>query len=229
MIRIAIPRVSEALASLDHVKRQLPFATSKALADVALEFQKRQRGHHGKIFTLRRRDWAEKNVKIEHFPTKSELFARIAIVAPGDPSRSDILGKFQEQTQKRARGGSIAIPAEAKRTKADIVRKGERPKAFNFRTEGGRTVGDKRTFIVPLRRQAGARGIFQRVGKGKGARIRMLFFLKPGAVPIDPDLDFYEIAMETVRTTWSEKFDRRLREALSTARPSGPELPQLHT
>lgn len=220
MIRIAVPRVAESLAAIDHVKRQLPFATSKALNDVTLVFQQRERVHLGKIFTLRRRAWAERNVKVQHFATKSELYARIAIEAPGDPSRSDIIGKFEEETQKRPAPGykRIAIPADARRTKSDIVRRNERPRAFNFRDQGGRTIGDRRTFIAPLRRQAGARGIFQRVGKGKGSRIRMLYFLKPGAVPIDPDLDFYENAIETVRQQWSEKFDARLREALSTAR-----------
>lgn len=218
MITIAIPRVSEALTSIEHVKRQIPFATSKALADIALEFQRRQRVHLGQIFTLRRRTWAERNIKIAHFPTKTELYARIVVESPGDPNRSDIIGKFEDQRTKRARDGrSLAIPAEARRTSADIVRKSDRPRAFNFRSEGNRAVGDRRTFILPLRSRAGARGIFQRVGRGKGSRIRMLFFLKPGAVPIEPTLDFYDTAIATVREEWGEKFDRRLREALASA------------
>jgi hypothetical protein len=218
MIRIAV-RSDPALRSLEHIARQLPFAVSKALNDLGIEFQRVERAHLGRAFTLRRRDWAEKNVKITHFAKKTDLHTTIAIESPGDPSRSDILSKFESDTQKRPKDGkSIALPVDAKRSKADIVRKAERPRAFNFRLEGNRTVGDRRTFILPIRSQPGARGIFQRVGKGRGSRIRLLFFLKPGAVPIDPDLDFYENAMTTINNQWREKFDSRLREALATAR-----------
>ena len=64
------------------LRKQLPFATKEALNDTAEDFQKAERARLGKIFTLRRKLWAERSIKISPFATKQRQEVRIAIDPP---------------------------------------------------------------------------------------------------------------------------------------------------
>lgn len=216
----------------DFHQRQVPYALSNALNDTGKLFQYRQRAHMATIFTERRKDWVDKNVKITHFATKRELYATVKIEAPGDPSRSDILAKFERDRVKRPiQGSTTAIPVEAMRARTGVIRKGERIGAIGPFTQGaGRLIGkgNKRTFMLDL--GGGKKGIFQRVGagsrkargihgplpKGRDRNLKLLFLLKP-STPITPNLEFVLHARDAV-THFPEFFRSRFAEAMASAR-----------
>jgi hypothetical protein len=222
----------------DFERRQVPYALSNTLNDVAALAQYRNRERMGSVFTLRRKKWADDNVKITKFAKKNDLVSTLAIQSPGGGTRSDILGKFERSTQKTPHGGrSIVVPANAKVNKQGIIPQSARPKAFNFRRVGGAKAlshnttqrirggigrgalevyeGDKRT--VMIRNAQGTGVILQRVGRGKNkAGMRVLFFLTP-KVKLKPDLHFVDVARQAA-THAPGFFKARFAEAMSTAR-----------
>lgn len=224
----------------DFERRQVPFAASNALNDTAKLFQYRERQHMGNIFTVRRKPWVDNSVKITDFATKRSLTATVAIEAPGQKNRSDILGKFETQTQKTPKSGrTIAVPVDVRRSKADIITKANRPKAFNFREVGGAALfkaakhskkhvaggilrgalrvyqGDKRT--VMIRNAQGEGVILQRVGgSGHKGGMKVLYRLTR-RVMITPDLDFIDQARLAAEHC-HDFFAIRLREAMLSAR-----------
>jgi hypothetical protein len=206
-------------------REQIPFAVSKALNAVGLDVQAREREQLRETFTLRRPEWADRSVKITHFAKKTELYTTVAISPPGG-NRGDILGKFETETEKRARDGhTIAIPIRARRNKRDIIVGKDRPKAFNFQQQGGRIVGDRGTFLV--RRPDGTGLILQRARrsakgrtlgyKGKDSSVFALYLLVPRA-ELQPDLRFVPTAMEVVGRLWETQFGIAFDAALASAR-----------
>lgn len=220
----------------DFEQRQVPYALSQTLNDTAKLFQYRQRQHMGSIFTIRRKQWVDNSVKITEFANKRKLVATVEIQAPGNKNRSDILAKFEDQTLKTPKDGhSLAIPANAKRNASDIITKGQRPRAFNFREvigpkhvaplkknvrsgvlRGALKVyeGDKKTVMI---KNANGQGvILQRVGRGKRAGMRLLYTLAPKA-RLTPNLQFITHAREAA-THFAEFFKARFAEAMRSAR-----------
>lgn len=200
----------------DVQKEQVPFAMAKALTAVTKEFQGFQLNAMREEFTVRQEQWFNRAVKITHFATKRELFTTVGIHPPGGDARADILAKFEDETEKTPISGRhIAIPTGVKRNKRDIVQKAYRPSNLNFHQQGGRIVGDKRTFIIELPNGAGL--ILQRVGKGKNSTTRSLYLLLP-IVPIKPELHFERNVLKIVQLTWEMQFDRAFIEAMRTAK-----------
>jgi hypothetical protein len=207
-------------------ERQLPFATSKALNAVAKDVQTAERAHLRDIFHLNRDQWADRSMKITHFASKTELWAEIAVAPPGQTDKSDVLGKFEDETSKApSQGGkSIVIPtADVARTGGGVIAKSQRPKAFHFQAaqgqHGGLTVlvGDNHTVL--LQHPDGRGLIVQHDGHHTpGARDgTVLYFLKP-SVTIHPDLHFERIGEAVVDARWDARFDEAWQLALETAR-----------
>lgn len=222
-------------AVLQAAAKQLPFATSKALNDVAVAFQEAQRTHMRETFIVRRPQFLTQAVKVTHFAKKDRLFAEVAISAPG--GRDDIFEKFEQGgTKKPARGGRhLAIPipgSPVKRSARSIVPDALRPGAL-------RTSAEYRTFI---RRIPGGLGLFgvdraaeeaylaqlrsatfgkdgrvQRVRQPKAAQPRLLYFL-PSSAPIPRELHFVDTANRVVDGVWAFAFERRWLEATRSAR-----------
>jgi hypothetical protein len=205
-------------------EQQIPFATSKMLRDVAKDVQQAERTHLRDIFTLRREQWADRSMKITHFPTKTELWADIEVSPPGatGPGRADILGKFEDDTEKTPRRGgrAIVIPLAAKRTGTGIISASARPKAFHFRPaahqRGAYTVlvGDQHTVLI--QRPDGSGVIVQHDGHHTmGARDGTLLYLLKPRVAIHPELHFHQIGERIVLSKaadrWSEAVDFALR------------------
>jgi hypothetical protein len=219
---------NDVLANLKSIREdQVPFALSKAINDTALQFQRVELAHIHQAFTLRRPSWIDQSVRITHFAKKTEPWATIGIHPPGGDQRADILGKFEDQTQKTASaGGSLAIPIDVKRNKFDIVTKGQRPRAFQFEkertnTSTGITIyrGKSRTFMVKF---GDGRGwIFKRVGAGAHGSLfegtQVLYALKP-EVAIHANLDFESNAVAVVEGAWHANFEAAYEAALATAR-----------
>lgn len=208
--------------------RQLPFAASKMLNALALDVQAAERAHLRDIFTLRRPQWADRSIKITHFAKKTELWATVAVSPPGAPQKSDILGKFEDQTEKTpAQGGrSIVIPtADTKRTAGGIISRGMRPRALHFQRAKNSTgrgqytvfVGDRETVL--LQRPDGSGLIVQKNGPHKaGTRDGTVLYVLRPSVRIRPELHFKAIGERVVLARTAERWDEAAALALSTAR-----------
>jgi Family of unknown function (DUF6441) len=210
--------LDELTRSLNRIqKEQLPFALSKGLNETAKEFQKRQREGMKHRFSIRRKSWVERSVKIgrEDWATKKKLEAIVRIETPGDRSRSDILAQHEEGGEKRGRGRTMSVPimARPRGYGGGVVPKRLRPSNLNLRPWGstGRVMrGDQRTILI---RTANDRGvILQRTGKGKRTRLKVLYRLK-GEVPLKPTLEFFR----TARVVYDDSLVKNVRIALDRA------------
>lgn len=203
---------------LDDVQvNQVPFALKNALNMTAVNFQSVQRASMHEEFTVRADTWVDRSVKITHFATKSDPSVTIAIQPPGSDGagRADILGKFEDQTVKTPIGQHIAVPIDVKRNKREIVPPNQRPRAFNFRQEGRRILGDRGTFII--KKPNGTGLILQRTGSGKSSTVKLLYLLV-SQVRIKPDLHFEANAIAVVERAWDVNFELAFEQAMATAR-----------
>ncbi|HEX6925696.1 MAG TPA: hypothetical protein VF167_09700 [Longimicrobiaceae bacterium] len=205
---------------------QVPFATSRALNAAALAFQTKQRGEMSGRFTVRRKQWVDRSIKMRRtdFATKRSLEAFVRVETPGDPSRSDILAQHEDGGTKRPKdGGHLAIPQDVRRTGAGVIRKDQRPKAFGFRPHGssGRVfVGDKRTVLIYTGGGGGV--ILQRQGRrGKGSSKRgglRLLYRFTSKADLDERLRFVETAHETAPAAFARAFPEEFAKAVRSAR-----------
>jgi hypothetical protein len=235
-----------AVRSIESVGKQFLFATAVALNRTANDFQREQRAHQGRAFHLRRRQWADRNVKIrnEERAKRDRLEVTIRMEAPGT-GRSDILSKFEPGgTKDPAKASRLAVPQEeVKRTSGGIIRRNQRPKAFDFERMGGKHAtamhvfqGKNRTFMI--RNPDGTGGIYQRVGKratkrrpGEGRRlasdlatrrardlnVRILYRFTPES-RIDSRLHFVENAGRVLRARFSTTFEEAFAKAMEAGR-----------
>lgn len=215
--------VDEVSRALRRIWRdQIPFALSKAINETALDFQKRQRRHQRRVFTLRRPRFFKRAVKIRRgdFARKNDPVAIVRIEPPGGQDRADILTKFEEGGFKLPRGTRIAVPVDVKRTGTGIVSPSMRPSrlGFEFHGRGPKAEvfkGEKRTFM--LRRPGGRGAVFRRMGRRGSGRLRHLFSFTPRA-RIRGVLDFRLNAERTVRDRFAPNFRESFRRAIETAR-----------
>jgi hypothetical protein len=205
--------------------KQVRFAASKALNATALQFQVAERARLGREFTLRRRDFVEKQgVKIARgdFATKTSLVVRI-----GMDEKADFLAKFEDGEDKKPTEGrlALAIPREVKRNKNEIVTKANRPRAFRFTqvhtaTSTGVRIfkGARRVFMI--QKPDGTGVILQRFGRGNSERagVRVMYALTPKGT-ISASLHFVDTATKTVNERWAQNFERAFADAMRTAKP----------
>ncbi len=192
---------------------QIPFATSKAINDTAKGIQAEQRKGMKKRFTIRRA-YVLQGVKINKFSKKRDLEAIIEI----DPTRA-FLFKFEEGGTTRPRGTRFAVPDEVRRGKTGVVSRVMRPSRLEFKRWGSGPRaevhrGKRRTFMV--RTPDGQGGVFQRFGRRKSTKLRMLFSFTPKA-EIEPTLEFeltaQTVFQETFTRNFEQSFDRAVRSA----------------
>ncbi|HET7552182.1 MAG TPA: hypothetical protein VFK04_12900 [Gemmatimonadaceae bacterium] len=213
--------VSKLLSDVE--QRQLPFATSKALNQTALDFQRTMRESLPKKFTIRSgttRRFLERMIKIEKFDrsNKHKLSVTVGITGPGFfPSVSDNRAAILARHEK---GGTFTafpfyLPAPGLRGATKEIPRRLYPS--NLRLAPRRTPteylpalrqGKRRTFIIP------GVGIFQRQSKDE---IDSIWFFKE-RVTIKPRLGFYDTATKTVEDRWAKNFADSLAFALRTAR-----------
>jgi hypothetical protein len=205
----------------DAEEKQLPFAISKALNDTAKDFQADERVHMHDIFHVNRDQWVNRNVKITHFAKKAGLWAEIAIAPPGE--KSDILGKFEDETEKTpSQGHALAIPVDAKRTGAGVLSNSIRPRNLNLQqvsSRNGLTIyrGDNNTLM--LQRADGTGLILQRNARHEpGARDGTVLFILTPHAKLLPNLQFEVIGEHTVDERFAERFDAAWDLAMETAR-----------
>lgn len=201
-----------ALAALTELEQnQVPFAMKNALYDVAVDFQMQEFLHEKSIFEMRRPEWVQRSNKLVHAPTKTELWATVRVQPPGSQDRSDIIGKFEDETTKESRrpGGLVAVPINARRGKRDIILPSQKPGAFKLTQVGNRVLGNRGTYLV--KGKDGREYIWQHQ---KGGDV-LLYILMP-SVHITPDLEYEKTARWTVETYFQKRFDARWQAALAS-------------
>src|SRR5690606_21849287 len=114
--------VKDLTRGLSYLERQqIPFATSLALNETAKRAQGEQRKGMARHFTLRRKQWADRSVKIQPFSNKRTLAVTLKIDPPG--GKADIFSKFEDGGTKTPKDGKrLAVPDEVRRSKVGVVR-----------------------------------------------------------------------------------------------------------
>lgn len=204
MINVQVD-TKEALDYLQRLSTQMPYATSLALNRVANKGQAAARAGIQRTFTLRRPQFLLNTVKInrEDRATKTRLDVTVRI----DPER-DILAKFEAGGSKTPRDGRhIAIPTNnVRRTKADIVTKGQRPRILL----DSKSAAKGRIFKT-------AAGIFQRIGNKAASTVRMLYLFR-SSVRLRPQLNFVTNVTTAVKESWVAEMTQAFNDAERTAR-----------
>lgn len=232
--------VNRLMAELNEMQReQVPFALSKTINQMLLFIQQSQREAQDKSFTIRRKDFARMAVKIERqgFATKRRLSGTVGYQGP----MGDVFAKFERGGPKVSPSGRpVWAPVGARRSKADIITKGNRPKGLNLRPSfssvaTGATIyrGDKRTFMIRYRDGSGV--VLQRTGRrGRGRKRRgqqgrtigreragtktlFVYFKRPPLLPAS--LSFVARATQVVNVTFATTFGAELEAAMKTALP----------
>lgn len=203
-VRTETKKVEGGLAAL---RRQLPFATSVAINECLKRAQRAQQAQQRSAFDVRNSRFMDQAVKIKPFAKKTALFGVIQIDPPGGKARADILTKFEDGGTKRPKGGrSIAVPGRQVRRTSKGVTKSLRPR--NVLASGKAFVGETR---------AGKKAVFQRLGSGKGTRLRYLYSLVARA-KIKPRLKFKATVWASLRASWGREFRKAVKAALATSR-----------
>jgi hypothetical protein len=174
-------------------KQQVPYATSRAINDTAVDGQESVQEAIPHIFNNRKRWWLKQQptgIKVK-FSNKQNLHAKI--------HTSAYFAKLQSEggikTPKTAR--NLAIPTEA------VPRK--------YRTSHGAkemSADRANVFRTP-------KGVFKRSGKKK---ITLLWSFSPSAT-IKRVFNFHEIIEKVVKRRFEQHFKKRLTQALSSAKP----------
>ena len=212
--------VKDLTKSLNRIQRkQIPFATSKALNATAFDVRKTlQDGLN--IHLDRVTSYTKRGVQVEK-STKKNLVAKVGF-------RSRTFGKGQgkitqaEYMKRQIKGGTRfpkgqAIPVP--------VPKNMRTNKFGNIPRGkiDRLLGDKdRYFSGTPKGTQDAPGIWQRMPanskrKKQGGKIRMVIAWEPKA-DYSPRFPFRQIVSKSVRINFRKRFDNALQQALKTAR-----------
>lgn len=192
---------------------QVPYVTARALNDAAVAAQKAQRDHQRKVFTVRRRSFVDRAVKIKPFADHKvgRFQVRIFVDPPGGQGRATVLTQHETDTRKTPyRGRTVAVPTEhVRRHASGIIRKVDRPSSLLARERSGKAFrGDRR-------------GIFRKddtiFERRRDGEIRALYQLVH-SVPLDQRLEFVENVSRTALATYPRAFVTRFDRAVRTAR-----------
>lgn len=211
------------------IGRQFPFATAKALNDVAIDFQNRQRAWQEQVFTIREKQFFRFSVKFANrdraTPKRMTAIIHIddsvrRVKGFGSQRRPDIWQRLQFDEKRLPKSGNkkLAIPTEeVERTGRDLVKKREFPNQLAKR---------KRDFTVPF--PGGGVGLFERLGKRQKAyvkptpgkrlslkddpNVRFLYYLAPEA-DLRPAFNFYHNAKLAWGATFNRQWQVRIGEA----------------
>ncbi len=204
-IRDNIAQVQKRLTNIE--RKQIPFATAGAINDTLFDIRKQIVGTTGpRSFDIRNRRFLNAAIRVRK-ASKRHLTGEVY----------DHLGRGQLQRHakggiKRPRGRHIAIPGrdiEGKRSGST----GKIPKRLTPRTVLNKA-GRRRAFITTFK--SGQRAIVRRKGK-KQLPLQILYLLER-QTRIRKSFRFHEDATKVARRVFQRHFNRRLRQALRTAR-----------
>jgi hypothetical protein len=185
--------------------KQMPFAMARSLTWTAQESQKEIQRELPYEFTLRN-NWTKQNIRIT--PAKKNLL----LAAVGATDRVDYMGRQQTGGPKAPSGKYIAIPVDAKRSKKDIIRKANRPRAIlnkkNYFKIDDTTPPDER-HNLPF-------GIYKRATNGN-LGFSLMYRLIPIA-QIKPRFHIEKTTNKVVKTRFERLFTLSMDMAIKSAK-----------
>lgn len=190
----------ELARTLTEIGKQAPFALSLTLNRLANVAQKDVQNSLSSRFQLRRAQFVRNTIYRkpgEDTATKTKLEAGVRV-----DDRRNFLAKFEEGGRKTSiDGGRIAIPIAARRNKAEVITKANRPRAI-LNKKGYRIANDL---------------IVQTVGRGKAAALRVWYKLVKD-VPIRPRLEMAKTSQKAVDREWVRIANEAIDQAIRTAK-----------
>ncbi len=213
MVAIEIKGAAELSQKFKNFPGQVAFASSKAINDTAVAVQKFELDEQlPKKLTLRSRGspWQKPGTKfgvnVKPFATKASLRAVVG-------TQADWLKLQEFGGVKRTAGHRIAIATKFWRSPKEIMAKSKKPRTvLNAQRKRRELAG--RAFVYEGAKMPA--GIYARAQR-KSRALRMLFRLLPSAV-VKPRLSFELSGGAVVAKTYNSAFERRIAEALATAR-----------
>lgn len=232
MIKVMAKGVQEAVAELNRIEKQIPFATALALTRTAQLAKTAIEGEMKSVFDRPTR-WTLNSLRL--FPAKkTKLEAKVWMkneadksIAPTITMQPQIEGggrrKKRGEAGLTARGilaaGKYAMPGKgAKLNSFGNISGGQMQKILSGlgaqhdrhqnSTDSKRSIGNKRAFFV-MGRGDGAIGIAQRTGK-RTVKMLLAFVKRPS---YSKRLDFYGLGNKVIE----QHLDRELREAMEHA------------
>ncbi len=213
MIQIEIKGADELSAKFKNFPGQVAFASSRAINDTALAVQRFElESQLPSKLTIRSRGtpWTKPGTKfgvnIKPFATKQ---SQLAIVG----SHADWLRLQEAGGTKTVSGHRIAVPTKYWKSDKAIMTKARKPRSLLAAARRRRELAG-RAFIYEGGKMPA--GIYARTER-KSRALRMLFRLIDAA-PIKPVLAFFVSAKKIVDGTYQTNFQKRIGEALATAR-----------
>lgn len=191
-INLKVDGLEELRATLLGVRRQLPFATAKALTDLAKDVQAEEKGQLPKHID-RPTPFTQRAFGVRR-ATKRQLESRVFI------KRIQ-----QEYLRIQIEGGTRTIPGAG--TGVPFVRKLNRYGNIPGRRKGLLKAGE---FIANIK---GISGVWKRIGRG--VRLMVAFESK---VVYKKRFDFYSIGIKRADKRWPALFSAALDNAIRTAR-----------
>jgi hypothetical protein len=216
-IRSDVKQLTKSLTRIQ--RKQIPFATSKALNNLAFDVRKSLQDGLD-IHLDRPTPYTKRGVQVEK-STKKKLIAEVGF-------RSKTFGKGQgsvtqaEYMERQIKGGlrkpkgsaiPVPVPKNLKTNKYGNIVRGKINKLL----------ADKDKYFSGIPKGSNdAPGIWQRMPanskrKKQGGKIRMVIAWEPKA-QYSARFPFKKIVEQTIRTNFRKRFDFALREALKTAR-----------
>lgn len=184
--------------------KQIPFATSRAINFTAIDAQTAIRTHIHEAFTIRRKAFIDRSIKIKPFANKHSLSATLSVDAPGG---NDVLSMHEAggtKTSASGPGHDIAIPntGVVRKSVDKVIPKRSRPR--NLKN------------AIKVEAKDGTKRLIVRKGRGKSTKTMTAYRLVP-SVHITPRLSFVDTGTATVQKRWSDNFSKAWNEAVDSA------------
>jgi hypothetical protein len=201
--------VKQSGPTLKGVAKQIPFAAALTINRTLEEGQQAFRAKLPSEFKLRRPTFIQRLVKIENRDraTKTHLVGRMGIQG----TRADLLTKFELGGDKTPAPGhhDLTLPANVKRTKADIIRGDQR---------AGRLLSSPSSGAYKLTTKQGKTLILRRTGRGKN-KVSTVLYVFSKRVHLKPQLHFIRTVDPVLRARLPINFHGFLVTAIRSAKP----------
>ena len=228
MISIESSASALAMALGDMRGKEIPFATQRALNEVAFKAQRAERAELPRVLELRNR-FSETGIQVEKadkddWPT---TFARVGV----EERRSYLLDHITGGKRAGGAHGRAILGQDSLRSKTGKVPSAKRPAALIAtakradrqaeltRTFGGKRGRDKRLPFLFHSRKWGNEVIARRMGKGRYPLLFVYAFRK--GVTIRREFEFDKIAQLEVGATYHQAFNKALRRAIASGKGKG--------
>ncbi|MBV1889139.1 MAG: hypothetical protein KUG67_02725 [Proteobacteria bacterium] len=196
MVEVTVKdNIKQFTKQLDNIqKKQIPFATSRAMNDTAVDAQEAVVARIQRVFANKKKWWTKSNRRTGirvNFSKKNKLKASVFTNAP--------FASLQEDggTKTPHRGRVIAVPT------------GSTPKRF------AKSGGAKKMLETNKKSFSSSKGIYRRKGK-KGTLQLMFAYIR--SATIRPRFGFIDTCTKTVKKRFKVNFEKRLKQALKSTK-----------